>query len=197
MFHPATLLLIWLGFALLLPWLPAGGLAVVTIICLGAALVAAPRRSLNLLRRSRWLLLSLALLYAFVTPGEYLPGSAGVLGLTYDGLQQGGLQLGRLLALLTSLALLHERLGRDGLLAGFYWLLRPLPWRAATVVRLMLVLDFVEAREAGSWRRWLDPSPAAAAPAQSLILRVTPFRWRDRWLAGTVLLTLFAVALRS
>lgn len=185
MWHPASLLLSWLAFAVGLAALSLPALLVVSLSCLVLAVVAAPQRTVSLLRRSRWLLLSLAILFLFFSPGEYLPGLPGRLGLTHEGVRQCAEQLGRLLALLTSLALLHQRLGTDGLLTGFYWLLRPIPWRDATVVRLMLVMEFVERKERIGWRDWLAPEHETGPDC--LRLPMPPPRGRDRLLIGLLL----------
>lgn len=153
----------------------------------------AHERSRILLWRSRWLLLSLAMLFFFATPGEYLPGVWGGVGLTYEGMQHGSEQLSRLLAMLASLALLHQRVGTHGLLAGFYWLLRPFAWRETTVVRLMLVLEFVEQKRQIGWREWLlappsgpEPDGATAAP-DSVSLTMPPLHLQDRALIAALL----------
>jgi energy-coupling factor transport system permease protein len=159
MFHPASLLLSWFGFALSLQWLTLEWLLPIAFGSSLAAVVIAPERSLNLLRRSRWLLISLAVLYFFMTPGEFVPGVVGAIGITYEGLQQGGMQIALLLAVLASLALLHRMIGTTGLLAGSHWLLSPFPWREATVVRLMLVLEYLEQERPAHWREWLTPNP--------------------------------------
>ncbi|MFN3884754.1 MAG: hypothetical protein ACK4Q4_08355 [Rhodocyclaceae bacterium] len=158
MFHPASLLLSWLAFALGLQWLDVFWLMSAAVICVMFALMLAPGRTRALLWRSRWLLLSLAILYSFATPGEYLPGLWGAFGLTEEGVEQGAEQIGRLLAMLASLALLHWRLGTSGLLAALYWLLRPFAWRDKSVVRLMLVLEAVERQRKIPWREWLTPA---------------------------------------
>lgn len=158
MFHPASLLLSWFGFALSLQWLTLEWLLPIAFGSSLAAGAVAPERSLNLLRRSRWLLISLAVLYCFMTPGEFVPGVAGAIGITYEGLLQGGKQIALLLAMLASLALLHRIIGTTGLLAGSHWLLSPFPWREATVVRLMLVLEYLEQGRPVYWREWLIPN---------------------------------------
>lgn len=192
MWHPASLLLSWFGLVLVLQRLHLFPLLALTLICLALAVAYAPERSRSLLWRSRWLLLSLAILFLFVTPGEYLPGVWGDIGLTYEGLRQCGEYLGRLLAMLASLALLHQALGTQGLLAGFYWLLGPLPGRKATVVRLMLVLEFVEQKHQTHWREWLAPEPLDKVPDDSYRMAMPSFHLRDKSLIGLLLLTLFA-----
>lgn len=181
MLHPASLLLAWLGFALGLQWLTAYWLAGLAVISVVLAAVMAPERSLSLLRRSRWLLISLAVLYCFATPGEYVPGILGGIGLTYEGLQQGGEQLGRLLVMLSSLALLHQQVGTNGLLSGFHWLLKPFNWRQTTVVRLMLVLEYVEQKRHIPWREWLMQGTKEhnGSLPDYLIISMPRFHWVD------------------
>jgi hypothetical protein len=144
------------------------------------------------------LLLSLAVLFLFFTPGEYLSGFAGQMGITADGLSQAGLQVGRLLILLISLALVHEYLGTKGLLVGFYWLLRPFAGRERAVVRLMLILEQVEGLRAPqtvsifsqrfAWSEWLKAEPEGEVANETVWLEVPAMTGYDR-----LLLALFAV----
>jgi energy-coupling factor transport system permease protein len=158
--HPATLLFAWGVLVALLQPLSALPLAWIATAVLPLALIFARRRTLALLRRTRWLFLSIAVLFALATPGQRLPGFAGDLGITHDGLLLATEHALRLLLLLTSLAVVHERLGTPGMMAGLYWLLAPLTrWRSLrerVVVRLMLVLDHVENTPAATWRDWLN-----------------------------------------
>ena len=191
-FHPATLLFAWGSFVMFLQPLGLVPLAVVAAIILPLCLNFARWRTLVLVRRARWLLLSIAVLFVLATPGQRLPGIGGELGLTEDGLVLGGEHLLRLVLLLASLALVHEYLGTSRMMAGLYWLLAPIAgWRAMReriVVRLMLVLDHVENSPARNWRDWLlldAPGP------DRLALAVTATRPAD-WI---VMLLVFAAAL--
>lgn len=180
MWHPASLLLSWISFALLLQSASPRLLLGLATVCLLLAVAFAPMRSLRLLRRSRWLLLSIGLLFMFLSPGEYLPGFAGQLGLTYEGVERTGEQLGRLLAILVSLALLHEYIGTQGLLAGLYRLLGPFAWREASVVRLMLVLELVEEKREIPWREWLTQQEWDTDVHDCFTLLMPRLRLRDR-----------------
>lgn len=117
----------------------------------------AARDALRLIRRARWLLLAIALLFILATPGERLPGPAGTFGLTVDGLAIAAEHVLRLLLLLTTLAWLLRALRHDGLIAGLYCLLQPLGRRRdRIVVRLLLALEHVETdAPAQEWRAWL------------------------------------------
>lgn len=163
--------------------LTAIGLAWMAILLLPLSLVGARQRTGSLLRRARWLLLSIVVMFALATPGERLPGIGGDAGITYDGILLAAEHFLRLVLLLATLALLHERLGNAGLIGGLYWLLSPLSrgrkLRERIVVRLMLVLDYVEAGPAEGWRGWLRrdvPGPV------SLSLSVVQAGWADRLL---------------
>ena len=157
--HPAALLVLWAGYAFLLQLSSATGLVIVALVMLPIALYGAGEATRKLLVRIRWLLLTIAVMFAFATPGEMLPGYLGEAGMTWDGMRQGIEHVLRLVLLLAALALLHERLGNDGIVAGLHWLLTPLAhWRdlrQRLVVRLMLVVDHVENATPGSWRGWL------------------------------------------
>ena len=199
MWHPVTLLILWCGFAALLQCLNLSEIVLAALACTTLAIWQAPQRCRRLLWKSRWLLLSLLILFVFFTPGEYLPGYPGMLGVTYDGLQRAGEHIGLIVAMLTSLALLHERVGTPGLLAGLYALLAFLKaeWRDKTIVRLMLVLEFVENRREIPWRAWLtsvsDHEGNAGTPDSGCLeFRMPAIKRRDKWAMTLILLCAIA-----
>lgn len=179
-FHPATALLFWGAVVIVLQSLSVVGLGWAALLLLPLPLVYARQRTFVLVRRARWLLLSITIMFALATPGERLPGTVGDVGVTYDGLALGAEHLLRLTLLLATLALLHERLGTTGMMSGFHWLLAPLAgWQALReriVVRLMLILDYVETAPSGDWHAWLS----ADLPGPDRIgLMVPPPRAKD------------------
>lgn len=159
-FHPATLLFAWGVLVALLQPLPVAVLAWIAAVSSILAVIFARRRTFALLVRTKWLFLSIVLLFTLATPGQRLPGVVGDMGVTVDGLLLATEHVLRLLLLLTSLAIVHERLGTSGMMVGLYWLLSPIArWRTLrerVVVRLMLVLDHVESAPAATWREWLN-----------------------------------------
>lgn len=102
----------------------------------------------NIVRRSRWLLVSLFLIYAFTTPGEYLHDLPFEILPTYEGIASGLQQMARLTLMLAGLALLLTTTKREQLMAGAYFLLRPLRWLGLAperfAARLWLTLHYVE-----------------------------------------------------
>jgi energy-coupling factor transporter transmembrane protein EcfT len=154
----------------------------------------------KLLFRSRWLLLTLFTIYAFTTPGEYLPGWESY-GLTYEGLRQGALQAMRLTIMLAGLALLLGTTGRDALMAGIYRLISPLRVfkvsPARFTARLWLTLHYVELERPQHklpfWQRFEQVSAQLPEQIAHVRFEVPHFVLRD-WL---VLLAATALALWS
>jgi hypothetical protein len=190
--HPATLLFVWGAFVLFVQPLSPPVLAFLALILVPWAFFSARRRMFLLLRRTRWLLLSIAVLFVFATPGQRLPGAMGELGVTQEGILIATEYVLRLVLLLLSLALLHERLGTSGMMAGLYWLLAPLGrWRemrTRIVVRLMLVLDHVENAQAKNWRTWLSEDVPGPEHMALSVGSMRPVDW-------TTLVALIAVAI--
>lgn len=163
----------WVGWAVAVeaaapPVLPLLAVAAAT------AFLFAPSRSqlLKLLRRTRWLLVVLALVYAYTLPGVPAWPALGWASPSIEGVQAGGLRVARLALLLTGLAVLLGLTARARLLYGLYALTAPFAAlgldRRAFVVRLGLTLDYVESAPAPA--RWLDalrgPLPEEAGPTR-------------------------------
>jgi energy-coupling factor transporter transmembrane protein EcfT len=143
-----------------------------TLACAAALAVGiwlAPKRLGLLLKRTRWLMVSLVLLFALATPGVYLLPTLGSLGPTQEGVRLGLEHLMRLLFMLATLAVLLHMTGVEGLVAGLHGLLRPFSWlgldRGRVAMRLMLVMHYVEQSPPGRhWREWLQGEGSAAEP---------------------------------
>ncbi len=102
----------------------------------------------KLLRRVRWLLLFLILIFAFNIPGEYVRSWPFEVAPTYEGLADGLLQSARICIMLAGLALLLGTTHRVSLITGFYQLLIPLRFlkfnRERFAARLWLTLHYVD-----------------------------------------------------
>lgn len=161
------------------------------------------RNFLTLLRRTRWILLSLLLIYAFATPGLYLLPDFGSAGPSIEGIRAGVMQTWRLLLMLAALALLLRCTDREALLSGIYTLLKPLqPFGVNAeriAVRLWLTLRYAEGgggQAAGQdWMTRLNLAlqPGDAQP-EVLRLRVASLRWTDWLTLGAALLSAVVVA---
>jgi energy-coupling factor transporter transmembrane protein EcfT len=160
--HSGLILLFWLGGVMLLQTLPAVALLPAVSACLAVALLLARRRCLRLLRRVRFLLLAIVVLFAWFTPGEALLAGWPQLSPSREGAFLALQHAARLVGVIAGVALLLEVLPRERLVGGMYALCRPLallrvsPERLA--LRLLLVLRYVESADADTprhWRHWL------------------------------------------
>lgn len=146
--HPSIKILCLLVFAIAVHVLGYGQLIAMSSLLVVCLFYCRAKGFLRMLRRLRWLLLSLLLIFAFNTPGEYLQPWPFDLAPTYEGVQAGLLQSFRLCMMLAGLSLLLVTTSREELMAGFFLLLYPLryiklsPERFAA--RLWLTLHYVE-----------------------------------------------------
>jgi energy-coupling factor transport system permease protein len=181
--HPASLILIWLAFAFCVPWLRSTELTAIVFLFSLPLLLWHSAQYFKLLRRSRWLLISLVLVYTFVTPGTAAVAALGAYSPSLEGLLSGGGQALRLLALLATLALLLATTSRDRILAGLYFLLRPFALLGADVdrvaARIWLTLHYAEqsgSHRSGEWRERLQAAlHGSECEMQSIKLEIGRF----------------------
>jgi energy-coupling factor transporter transmembrane protein EcfT len=157
-FHPATQILAWCLLVATIQALAPVTLLYATALVVLCALLFSGRKFMQLLHRTRWVMLSLLLIYAYSTPG--MPMFTA--GPSREGLHEGALQLARLLDALAGLAILLDHLHRLQLIAGLYTLFIPLQWlgvsRVRLAVRLALTLQYAEVellRGRGHWQEAL------------------------------------------
>jgi len=185
-FHPAVRLL---AFLVLILAVQLGAPVLVLALAAPLLLVAGVgERYRTLLRRSRWLLLSLFLVFALGTPGEALyqhpwsPTREGVL----LGLEQGF----RLAAVLLAVAWLLQTTRPVSLAQGIHTLAHPLRHLGLSpdrgIARLLLVLRHVDSADAWphgrDWRRFLDEPAAESESVLEVVL--APLAGRDQWALG-------------
>jgi energy-coupling factor transport system permease protein len=140
--------------------LPALALALTFI-----AYTAHSKRLITLLRRTRWIIISLLVVYAFMTPGEALWTFQYIPGPTKEGLLDGLMQLSRLVCILAGLSILLTSLSQERLISGLYTLSYPLRFfgvsRERIAVRLALTLHYAERamqETAKDWRSGIERS---------------------------------------
>lgn len=148
--HPAIriagflVLAAFLSFGSLNILLIAAAWLVVLYLIAGAAHLAP---ALKMLRRMRWLFLSLAIIYFWFTPGEPLLFSAASWAPTLEGLQEGMIRIASLVVIVLAVNLLLQTTPRDQLFGAIHWLAGPLCLigipRDRLALRMTLVLDTV------------------------------------------------------
>ena len=188
--HPASLILIWLAFAFCVPWLRPAELSAIVLLFSLPLLLRHSVQYFKLLSRSRWLLISLILVYAFVTPGVAAIAILGAYSPSQEGLLSGFIQALRLLALLATLALLLASISRDRILAGLYFLLRPFALIGVDIdrvaARIWLTLHYAENAEqtgpsrSGVWRERLQAALHGSGHEMTGIeLEIGRLSWTD------------------
>lgn len=203
MFHPAAQILTWCLLVTAMQVLTPGALLIAAGLILLCAFVISGRKFMQLLRRTRWIMLSLLLVYAYSTPGQPLLGALGMFGPSREGLADGVLQLTRLLAALAGLAILLDRLHRQQLIAGLYTLFAPLQClglsRERLAVRLALTLHYAEVTILRGTRTWQDTLRSLFEPhgetTRQMELPLYRFAVSDILLLGSAALMLW-LALR-
>lgn len=184
--HPASLIL--LGLAFLLAASTRSGVLLL-LLCLastGLAIGLARRQFRAIVRRSRWLLLTMVVLFGWMTLGTPVSGLPGA---TREGLFLAMENISRLLIAIAVVALLVGALSPPALVSGMRTLLAPLAplgdFRDRLSVRLMLTLQEVEAARADATaeppREYLGLPLAGSGPADYVAV------------IGSVVLLAFAV----
>lgn len=200
--HPSFALLVWTGGVILLQtvdgWWQCAAVAAVLIAALGLARPLCMR----LLRRIRFLLLAVFILFGLFTPGRALIASLPGLSPSYEGIRLALEHGGRLLGVVCAVALLLTHLPPGRLVSGLYGLMRPfgalgLPARGLAV-RILLVLREVAAPPAGGWRGWLAGLHDAPRPDEApLRLDVRPFSGLERAVLAAATAMLLAMLYRG
>lgn len=162
-FHPAAQIMAWCLLVVILQALALDMLLIAAGLIFLCTFALSGHKFIQLLHRTRWIMLSLLLIYAYSTPGQPLLDTLGIFSPNREGLIDGVSQLTRLLAALAGLAVLLDRLHRQQLIAGLYTLFAPLQWiglsRERLAVRLALTLHYAEAamlRRSGRWQDTLN-----------------------------------------
>jgi hypothetical protein len=147
--HPlirvVILLLFTAGMATARPELLAGGFALLLLLYVLAG-IPSPATLVLMIKRLRWLLLAILLVYGWWTPGDSLWPVAGALSPTVEGLSLGSLRVMALLAIVSAVHLLLSSTSREQLLPAIMQLIRPLTthhMRERIAVRALLSIEAV------------------------------------------------------
>lgn len=204
--HPFVKIACFFFLLVLLQYLSASSIAALCgLICLLAAVLNFPHFS-QLIKRMRWLFLSLLLVYAYATPGEYLAFLPLNVAPSIEGLRLGLMQIAKLLIAVASLSALFASTNKSQLMAGLWTLLSPLRLVGLNVerftVRLLLTLHYVEQMAVQPKLKLdfsqLDKLALASDESDatpSLVMAQPAFNWYDKALLGLMLLALMGLSL--
>ncbi len=156
--HPTTRLIVWLFMLVVVQFL--NGLVLAAAFLLLPLLgVRVLKRGARLIWRTRWLLISLFVIFSWGVAGEPLWNSD--FAPTQEGVLEALVHLGRMLLVLMAVATFLELMPLPDLLVATHVFLKP--WKYfgfdpdRGVVRLMLVLRYVESLpRPQDWRKLLD-----------------------------------------
>jgi len=180
--HTGLMILLWLCGVAALQFADETVLFVAVTVCAVAACRYAPARSRQLLKRVRYLLLAIVVLFAFFTPGQALFIDFPTISPSREGSRLAIDHIARILAVVFCVALLMQRLSPQRLVGGIYALLRPVGLFGVSAeriaVRILLTLNEVETDAPGQWRQWLQEAEKDEPAVTIHIVRET-FGWRD------------------
>ena len=156
---------------------------------------------IHMLKRIKWLLIVLGIIYAFSTPGEYIHHWITPLRPTYEGVASGLTQMLNIIAMLAGLALLISTTTRSKLIGGIYQLLLPLkalrfnPEKFA--IRTWLTMHYVETDPSSmqfksfDLEKMLENQLSSYQPCASISIEVDAFKLHDYLAAVLLLLSFF------
>jgi energy-coupling factor transporter transmembrane protein EcfT len=197
--HSGLLVFLWLVAVAALQFFDVVAL---TTILVASALVAgwyAPARSKRLVKRVRFILIAIIVLFAGFTPGEALFIDWPRLSPSREGVALAYEHAARVLVVVLFVALLMEYLPAQRLVGALHALLRPfgaVGFPADRVaVRTLLVLRFVESEKPPRWDHWIsDDSNDLHEP---IAVDREPFGVLDRCVLGVLLAVVVLLVLRS
>lgn len=149
----------------------------------------------HMLRRVKWLLMILVMVYAFSTPGEYIQSFKLPVRPTYEGLIAGLTQTLTIVAMLAGLALVLSSTPRAKLIGGLYQLFSPLQQLGVKTekiaVRIWLTLHYVESRRPLINTKIFDLNDALNAHLthhqvvnHDITIEVNALQWQDYMLVA-------------
>ena len=146
--HPFVRILTFIFILLLMNFLSNSLLFWFFLSISVAAVIWKFKRFLTVIKRMRIFFLSIFIVYAFGTPGEYIWQYPVSIAPSYEGLYLGLIQIEKLVISLAALSILFSTNSKENLMLGLYVLLSPLKCLGFNVqtfaARLLLTFDYVE-----------------------------------------------------
>jgi len=177
--HPAVKIASFILLAVLIPHLKFSELLSLAFALSLALMHFRVRSFISTMLRMRWLFLSMLIIYAYTTPGEYLSNWPIDLAPSYEGFGAGFYQIARISLVLAGISLLLTTSTRENLMAGIYTIIKPLSFLNVSperfAARLYLTLQCIEKtkkqneiqdKESG----WQEGFRAHLSNAQELVL---------------------------
>jgi len=199
--HPAVQIYTW--FCLVLAVQVTHGLPLVmisTLLVLLSFKISA-NRFFILLRKTKWILISILLIYAYTGSGNTIWPQFGIYSPVIDGIEIGFNHALRLVVMLAGLSLLLTLQSQPQLISGLYALAYPLTFlglsRERISVRLALTLGYMESSLRDANSKWRDNIDLLHRPVETRLDYIELEKYRlcpSDWLViSTVSIALFGV----
>ena len=201
--HPANRLLAWSAWVIYLSGVSYSILAVLTAVLVVAAAWIAPQAFWRSMRRMRWLLCALVVIFAWNTPGVYVMSSWYAPSI--EGLSAGIKQALYLIGVIASLQMTLHKMDQALLLSACYQLTRPFTWigvdNTSFAIRLGLTLHYAEQwltkNRTIAWQNLgsvFDDIAATQPDTQQIVdVIVVPFSDFDSWVSVGMLFLIGAL----
>ena len=146
--HPTVKIVIFILLLIIIPQLKFSGLLGLAFVLLLGLIHFRVRNFISMIQRMRWLFLSMLVIYAYTTPGEYLSNLPIELAPSYEGLRDGLYQMTRISLALAGISILMSTSTKESLMGGIYILIKPLSFLNVSperfTARLYLTLQNVD-----------------------------------------------------
>ena len=200
--HPFVKILLFIFTLLLMSYLSNAYLLLMCLFLFAYATWLARSDFLRVVRRMKWLFISIFVIYAFGTPGEYIQHIPASAAPTVEGCILGGGQIAKLLIALATLNILFATSSREQLMIGLHLLLSPLNLLGLNTnrftARLLLTLDYVEELAAKEKFKFdqLDNMLSTTELLNKdrvIVLENIPFKWSDILVVMVLLVSTIAL----
>lgn len=124
--HPALKIALFILMAVFIPHLKLVALMGLFVLLSLALVRFRVIRFISMMQRMRWLFLSVLIIYAYTTPGEFVNHLPIDIAPSYEGVHEGLLQILRICLVLAGVTILMETSTRENLMVGIYTLIKPL-----------------------------------------------------------------------
>lgn len=188
--HPFVKILLFIFTLLLMSYISNAYLSFMCLALFAYATCLARSSFLRMVKRMKWLFISIFIIYAFGTPGEYIQYIPASVAPTVEGCVMGVVQIAKLLIALAILSILFATSSKEQLMIGLHLLLSPLNLLGLNTnkftARLLLTLDYVEelaAKEKFEFKiDQLDnilSTTDLIHKGRVIVLQSFPFKWTD------------------
>jgi energy-coupling factor transport system permease protein len=195
--HPVTQITLWISLAIAVQAMQSFALPLLALALTFIAYKAHAKRLMTLLRRTRWIIVSLLIVYSFMTPGEAMWRMQYVLSPTKEGVVDGLMQLSRLVCVLAGLSILLTLLTQQKLISGLYTLSYPLRFvgvsRERIAVRLGLTLHYAESAMQETAKDWRSGIERALEPTSDFHSGFELPMQMLTWVDGLLIIVIVAI----